>query len=681
MIKKLTISGIIVTALTIHSIANAETSASGLGRLVVSNDGDKTRILLEDYYVDFAVTKKTDKGLQVTGGILLEDFLKETGDPFPPFTKTYASIAGGLGKLEFSNQDDASSLSGYANDLAPGGYGIDGFSSLANAGKINAYGKTDIEIPAGLIRINYTTPKIRGFTLGFSVAKSVTNSDSKPDPESRKNTIIFDFDSFNVATITETRGTFIEEPIVLGLLGNTLLDGGSFKLATPTNFDASARGTRAKKKTAMVTEEEEGPIAMGGSTSMYNIATTHLPLSGAPAGTVYKRTITRDTFIGNYPNASNVSLSGKLTGGVFKRNSDFTSSGKSIVTATILPARKLADPAYTTSPPPIIKADEVEVSLSFPVSSGNGTKITIEGTTLTQYYIVPANGDPIINGYITTMSDHFSSKRSEGQVRSGGTATKTETKRYDAGTKQAIEGLRALRATDSLIVNRINSIKAEIAEDVAGTEVKARTADYSANSIGFNYHFANFNFGAAITNYEKTKNVQLYDDAVIGGQHGGAFTTEAAAIKTAVRSINGKYSAGWVGRRSHISYQNNWMGLAYSATKKIMAVSEIAGTKDAAARDTLAEKADADNVNETIVLSFNYGSGQLGYSTQSEDYLDPKDPTEIAISMVHALTVNHNITEHIALYGRHMIGEAELDPLEEGFEESVETQAGITIAF
>ncbi len=634
---------------------------------MITNNGDETRILLEDYYVDFAVTKKTDKGLQVTGGISLEDFFKEPKDPSPPFTKNYVSIAGGLGKLEFSNQDDASSLSGYANDLAPGGYGIDGFSSLANAGKINAYGKTDIEIPAGLIRINYTTPKIRGFTLGFSVAKSIVDNNFKPDPEPKKNTIIFDFDDLDVAVATRIKGTV---PVT------SQLSGGLFKSTTLINFS----GTKTPGKQGTVKQQEIiGRVGSGMLAGVNALVQYGFPQGQQqPPGTLYQRTITGAELTAMYPGSASATLTGTLTGGSLVGNTTFTpGSDDPHVTATILPPRNLNAPSHPT-PRTTTSIDETEASIT--ILSTTSLKIT--GTDIIEYYIKPDSGAPNINGTsATTDSYHFTTGNAIAVLTKNGTATKTDTQNYEAGTKAAVEGLRGLRATDPLIVNRVNSIKAEIAKDFAGTEVKARTADYSANSIGFNYHFANFNFGAAITNYEKKRNVQLYDDAVIGGQYGGAFTTEAAAIQAAIRSINGKYSMGWVGRRSHISYQNNWLAIAYSTTTKTMAVSEIAGTKDLAARDTLAKKADADNVNETIVLSFNYGSGQLGYSTQSEDYPDPKDPTEIIISMVKAITLNHNVTEHIALYGRYMIGEAELDPAKAGFEESIETQAGIAISF
>ena len=192
MKKLLQASTAIIGVAMIASSAHANLEISGTGILGISlgsGEGSSDTMQFDQvgYYIGFSGSKKTDSGLTLSGGAYLDDskgfnterdgqnseIEKNADSNAATWDKTNFAISGDFGKVEVSNKNDASDLSGYSGYIAPGAAGLDGYGQLKPTG----YYKTNMEIPRGLTRISYFSPNINGFSAGFSMMESGGDSE------------------------------------------------------------------------------------------------------------------------------------------------------------------------------------------------------------------------------------------------------------------------------------------------------------------------------------------------------------------------------------------------------------------------------------------------------------------------------------------------------------------------
>ncbi len=178
MKKLLKASTAIMSVAFVAGTAHAETSIGGTGRLMIhmgsdNPSSDTMNFDQEGYYIGFSGSKKTDSGLTLAGGAYFNDsknFKTETDNVNATWDKTSASVSGNFGKVEFTNKGDASNLSGTVTYLDAAEYGFDSLTDSVNSSA--GLWRTNIEVPRGTTRINYTSPNINGLMFGVSMMNS-----------------------------------------------------------------------------------------------------------------------------------------------------------------------------------------------------------------------------------------------------------------------------------------------------------------------------------------------------------------------------------------------------------------------------------------------------------------------------------------------------------------------------
>ena len=207
---------------------------------------------------------------------------------------------------------------------------------------------------------------------------------------------------------------------------------------------------------------------------------------------------------------------------------------------------------------------------------------------------------------------------------------------------------------------------------------KAAGGHQSAIAIGVKYVSTfGLTFGYGTTTYSQSKTLKgitanvstLSDDAAAN-----------AIINSGIANdVNGEYSNGWTGTRLNLGYSAGPFSVGYTSTVKEFAVAKIAGVEQKDARKTEAQKANLDNVNTTIGLSYNYGAGTVGLNTESEDYAGKGDKAET--TTVTVIGVIHTITPGVRAYLNQISGEGNYDVSKEGLESASELVIGLNVSF
>ena len=296
------------------------------------------------------------------------------------------------------------------------------------------------------------------------------------------------------------------------------------------------------------------------------------------------------------------------------------------------------------------------------------------GLTRINYY------SPNINGFSAGFS----------MMESGGDSE------YNAKTEASAASFSAEISNDAIAVDDTVVLAAgtavwqtAVADYDAAKAAAAKNAEsghQSAIAIGVKYVSPfGLTFGYGNTSYARSYTVKGYQASSVS--RATAFTDNKDAIETAFAAatdpaeINGEYSSGWTGTRLNIGYSIGPVSFGYTSTTKEDDVAKIAGVEQKDARETEGQKADQDNVNTTIGLSYNYGAGTVGYNSQTEDYQGIKDDTKAETATVTVIGVVHTITPGVQAYLNQISGEADYDKSKEGFESASELVIGLNVSF